>query len=516
VTALPLRLLAADAGREAAPFPGFRSIDASGADELRVPEGFAVDLIAAWQDEIAPGLRFGFNCDWTGFLPLGLARRRPDPAAPHRGFAPSWAGSDAGLLVVNHEYPNPTFVGSWDGRSPKRSEQLAAELDCVGLSVLKIARGRDGRWRRVADRRTRRVTALTPCRLTGPAAGIDGGPDVTATMANCSGGLTPWGTVLSCEENHQHYPGPESSYRWPEEPYGRRHYGWVVELDPFDPNDVPRKHTALGRMRHENAAVRVAADGRIVVYMGDDRVGGCFYKFVSTGKWRADSDREEARRLLEDGVLHAADMDGGRWLPLPAETEALGDAHAAALSLGATALDRPEDVEVHPGDGSVYLALTLTRPLLGAYGSILRIEDTGGDPTASELSWEVFATGGPDSGFAAPDNLVFDGQANLWMATDGLPALGGAAGRAAAGNDALFVLATDGPEAGRCRRFATGPIEAELTGPSWTPDFSTLFLSVQHPGEDSPSREAPSSRWPRGGVDLPRPSVVAIRGFGEA
>jgi uncharacterized protein len=191
----------------------------------------------------------------------------------------------------------------------------------------------------------------------------------------------------------------------------------------------------------------------------------------------------------------------------------------AASAAGGTAADRPEDIEVHPRDGSIYIAFTNNGDRGIPHGYIVRLED---DPGADDaFQWDVFAFGGPagaGGGFSAPDNLVFDAAGNLWIVTDISTGKIAAAGRdpefASFGNNGVFFCATDGPDQGRCYQFASAPVEAEATGPTWSPGGKSLFLSIQHPGEDSSQKGLPfSSHWPDGGDADPRPPVVAIRGF---
>jgi hypothetical protein len=355
---------------------------------------------------------------------------------------------------------------------------------------------KDGKW-------NRRYDARTEHRLTGPAASVDGGPRAIGTLANCSGGVTPWGTVLSCEENFHNF------FEWGPT-YQKRHYGWVVEIDPFDPAATPRKHTAMGRFRHENVAIRVLPDGTVVAYMGDDKRDSCVFRFVAERRLADPRDRAANLSILENGRLYAADFGRGRWIPLPMTEAALTDAAQTALDLGATPVDRPEDLEVHPLDGSVFIALTNNAGHGNFHGHIVRLVEEGNDA----FEWSVFATGGPQSGFSCPDNLLFDERGNLWMCTDVSDEVVGRGIHRFMGNNAMFLLPHD-YDGGKIYRFANGPVECELTGPAWTPDGSTMFLSVQHPGGDSPdlATKGPSSHWPDGGSAMPRGAVVAITGF---
>lgn len=530
---VPLQLrterAAAATGKHASPFAPVRP---SSADKLLLPRGFRADLIAPWEADIGGGLTAGYNHDWVGYYPIDLLSKGFDVSAPHRGFVSKRASSRDGILVINHEYVNSLFVGGYAGSGPKTAAQIAAEQAAVGISVLRVTRGKGG-WAVDADDDTyaRRIDATTPIVLTGPAAAIDGGPGVIGTLGNCSGGQTPWGTALSCEENFQDFPvaAPAGS-GWDPELYGKRHYGWVVEVDPFDPESTARKHTAMGRFRHENVAIRVGAGGTVVAYMGDDKVDSCVYKFVADRK--LSKDRAANLGILESGTLYVADFSNAAWLKLDyasqaklrdakkpdgtpmftSQVDVLADAREASIVLGATPVDRPEDIEVNPIDGSVFIALTNNTGHGNFHGQIVRLAETGDDPAAATFSWSIFAVGGPQSGFSSPDNLIFDADGNLWMVTDISSSRVGKGIYAFQGNNALFFLPTTGKDAGTAFQFASGPVDCEMTGPAWTPDGSTLFLSVQHPGELSTSAASPTSRWPNGGTDVPRPATVAITG----
>ncbi|HYC89666.1 MAG TPA: alkaline phosphatase PhoX [Thermoanaerobaculia bacterium] len=502
--ALPLTLRAS--ARRPARVP-FTPVPASGADRFTVAKELDARVLLRWQDDLGNGATFGNDPDFTAFFPIDLLDRGFDLARPHAGFAPRNAASTEGLLVVNHEQFDPRFLHgpSWRDRT---AAQIAREHGEVGVSVTRVARA-NGRWSVVRDRLNRRCDARTRFRMTGPAASIDGGPEAVGTLANCSGGVTPWGTVLSCEENYHDYLSP--GFGWSEEIYARRHYGWIVEIDPFDPAATPRKHTALGRMRHENVAIRAAKDGTVAAYMGDDKIDSCVFKFVAARK--LSRDREANLRLLEAGRLYAADFANGRWLEIAQTPEALADARAAALAVKATPVDRPEDLEIDPIDGSVFIAMTNNATHGNFHGHIVRLAESNDDVASTTFDWSIFATGGPQSGFSSPDNLLFDDRGNLWMCTDVSDTSVGRGIYSFLGNNSMFFFPRGG--SGALHRFATGPVECELTGPAFTPDGSTLFLSVQHPGGDSAELETkgPSSHWPDGGSAMPRGAVMAITGF---
>jgi secreted PhoX family phosphatase len=561
---------------------GFEEIPGEIRDTDRVAEGHEARVLLRWGDPVLPeaapfdpraltaesqARRFGFNNDFTAFLPLP------------RGSG----GSDHGLLCVNHEYTDARLL--WTGETAKgssRAERVLVEMAAHGHSVVEVRREKDG-WRVVPESRyARRITANTPMGVSGPARGHSRlktvedplGQRVLGTLNNCGGGTTPWGTVLVAEENfHEYFAGDLASagseaaslrrygirgkpaYRWDlvdprfdlaREPCEANRFGWVVELDPYDPASAPMKRTALGRLKHEAATVVVAPDGRVVVYSGDDEAFEFLYRFVSEGRY--DPARAAANAdLLDAGTLSAArfEADGTcRWLPLvfgngPLAPEngfrdqgdVLIEARRAAQLLGATPMDRPEDVEADSRTGRVYVMLTNNverqpsqvdganpRPR-NVHGHVLEIRPRGpGGHASDEAGWEVLLLAGEPTGTTAPrlscpDNAAFDPQGRLWIATDqgdeqnvrGIP-------------DGLFACETSGPQRGEVRLFYACPRGAELCGPTFTPDGRALFVSVQHPGGGllAPGGpvgtfERPATRWPdfRDGLP-PRPSVVVI------
>ena len=503
--------------------PPFRPIAPTTADDLVLPRGYRYNVLRIYGDEIAPGQPFGYNADFTAYFPID-------------GLEGGQSSTD-GLLWVNHEYNNPMLQHGYSG-GPKTEEQIAIERTSLGGSIFRVQRQRDGRWTFVGDGHNRRVTGYTTCRLTGPAAGspaVFGAVEVSGSVGNCSGGVTPWGTVLSCEENVDEYGAPVTvpfGSGW-DSSYVKEHQGWVVEHDPYDPSHTPLKHTAMGRFRHENVALRVSPGARVVGYMGDDKNDSCVYKFVSDGVYDP-ANRQANMRLLENGKLYAADFGNGKWVLLDYNTQkalqeaknkdggplftsqadVLLDARAAALALRATPVDRPEDLEVHPHTGHVYIALTNNTAHGNFHGQIVRLIEADNNPESTSFGWDFFAVGGPQSGFSSPDNLAFDPYGNLWMVTDISSSRIGKGIYKFQGNNAMFFFATEGPNAGKAVQFASGPVDCELTGPYWTPDGKTMFLSIQHPGEESPSFDALTSHWPNlNGDPIPRPGVVAITGF---
>lgn len=532
----------------AAPHLPFAPIAPTTRDDLMLPSGFDYDVLARWGDRL-PGtnVRFGYNADFTAFIPL--------------------PGAGEGLLFVNHEYislPEPGEIGVYHQTFPGvmgRAPRVDDEMHDVGASVLHIKQAAAGMWDVAASPLTRRYDAQSRMVASGPA--LQGSGNVGGTLGNCSGCHTPWGTVLTCEENFQNYV-PEAVDMTGRGSRGGRfrgdgsHFGWVVEIDPHDPQWTPVKHTMLGRFRHENVAVRAEDGHPVIAYMGDDRANGHVYRFVSSGRY---APGREANRgsLLSRGRLYAAVFraDGtGEWRELaasaplrpnprssvpvvPRGATALGqvyanegaivtDAFRASNLIGATPTGRPEDVEVHPIDGSIYIAFTSEATAPGhlfpnIHGEIWRIVEEG-DATGTRFTWMRWKAGGPnDPGlagrvFAAPDNLAFDPTGNMWIVSDiSTVRLNADTRYTTFQNNGMFFVPASGPDAGVAQQFASAPCEAELAGPSWTPDRDTLFLSVQHPGEANGIRTAAmaaprGSNWPgRRPGSPPLPGVVSIR-----
>src|SRR5687768_16625944 len=345
--------------------PRFKPIAPSPADLLILPDGFRCDILCRWGDELGSAgpngpERFGFNNDFVAYFPIDALQ--------------GGKNSREGLLFVSHEYPHGLFVSGYTG-GQKTEKQIVEEKLSVGASVIHVRR-EGSTWKHIpGSKHTRRYTALYPeIAMTGPGAEIL--PSGTGTLANCSGGRTPWMTALTCEENYHTYNGGGSvitgeGHRWADAPnmaIDEREYGWLVEIDPFG-ELPPLKHTALGRFAHENAAWTIGPTKKLVVYMGDDASDQYLYKFVSADSYRETASRAEKRKLLTAGTLYVADLANGKWLPLAlARSKALADSgfksqadvllrcRDAAAALKATPLDRPEDCEVHPRDGSLFVA----------------------------------------------------------------------------------------------------------------------------------------------------------------
>ncbi len=498
----------------------FEPIQPSDADQLILPKGFEYDVVAAFDDVInKAGDKFGQGADYNAFFPIDGSNSR-------------------GLLVTNHEYTNIFLHGPIkDGKMT--SEQIRNELYYQGMSVTEVYRDNSGAWKLdTSSKYARRINGFTKFELTGPARNAKATGNVSAvtgTFANCSGGVTLWKTVMSCEENFSETAKAAS--------LNETHYGWVVEIDPFDGKFL-RKHTALGRFNHENTAMSIAKDGRVVVYMGDDKKDACIYKFVSKGKYDPAKGRSNSD-LLSEGTLYVANLKSGKWAAVTIEAvkavlekegfkapagvkgtseellkkfqtqaDVVTNCHEAALLVGGTPTDRPEDVEVSPFDNTIFICHTNNDNHGNIHGHITRIFEKDNDLGATEFDFEIFAAGGRQSGFSSPDNLAFDSNGSLWVVTDISSGSLNKGVYTHFKNNGLFVIPTSGPSKGDALQFASGPRECEMTGPFFTPDESTLFLSIQHPGENTTDASKPTSMWPhRPGDKIPREAVVAIRGF---
>lgn len=461
-------------------------------DKLLVADGLDYKILMRWGDKINATQKFGYNNDFLAFHSLE---------------------KDRGILWVNHEYVNSIYIGG-----PERSkENIDRERLEVGGSLIEIKKVKDD-WVLVSDSPyNRRLDAFTEIPFAWHEE-IKGSRFGIGTMANCAGGKTPWGTFLTCEENYDMFWGDrnkegkvitQSYQKWDKiYPLPPEHYGWVVEIEPK--TGKSKKLISLGRCAHECAAVTFAKNGKAVAYTGDDQANQHFYKFISDSK---DS--------LEKGKLYVANIEKGQWMSLDIndqpilkknfknQTEIQIFTREASQLLGATPLDRPEDIEFDPLTGHVLVALTNNKITKNYYGSILKIMEKDNDPGSLTFTSDTFLTGGKDAGFACPDNMVFDPKGNLWFTTDMSGPEVGSGPYEGLGNNSLFVFLRSGAHKGKIIRVASGPTDSELTGPCFSPGYRTLFLSVQHPGEVG-TREKPTSTWPDG--DIPKPSVVTLRG----
>lgn len=597
-----------DAPATSPPF-SFKELTAGIDGSHHVAEGYEARPLLSWGDplfEDAPAFdpekqsvesqlrQFGTNNDFIGFIPLDDEGNR-------------------GLLCVNHEYAQQHMMFADAAYSSalvidSGPERTRIEMAAIGGSIVEINRT-DNDWATVkTSKYNRRITVLeTAMTIDGPAAGHTRmmtsadptGRTCLGTLANCAGGITPWGTWLMPEENFHLYflpPGESRSGRQPptlderetasrrrydipgsrnvagwghyvdrfdlaREPNEPNRYGWIVEVDPLEPGSTPVKHTALGRFRHEGAENAIAKSGQIVVYSGDDDKDEFIYKFVSSGTFRP-GDRNHNKTLLSEGTLYAArfDADGtGTWLKLaPGEGKLAGDprfatmadilidARLAATAAGATEMDRPEDVEPGPG-GRVIATLTnndgrknpnpANPRVANDWGHVIELLEADGDPASTRFSWSYLVICGdpksapatrwhPDTStngwFCCPDNVAFDPFGRLWVATDQGTKWDRISGKA----EGLYAVDLDGEKRGRSQLFFRAPVGAEVGGPRFTPDGTTLFLSVQHPSADNTkgwaafgrhsSAQDPATRWPAGPDSKfpPRASVMVITKVG--
>ncbi len=486
--------------------PPFKPITPGKQDTVKLAEGFQSRVLIGYGTQInSQGEKFGYNNDYTAFIP---------------------DGKNQGILWVNHESTHTLFVSGRKPLGPPTKEQIHAEQLSVGGSVLRVKADKNGEWNIVLnDPINKRFTALTEIPIVAPRE-ILGKKVAIGTLGNCAGGVTPWGNILTCEENWYYFYGDvtysdkaqnrkhsvSSKFGWENFfDYPPEHYGWVVEVDPR--KGTAKKLTALGRFAHECATTTIARDGRCVVYSGDDDDNRCLYKFIA-----------DKAGSLDTGTLYVADLKKGRWTPVVInkhkilqdkfvdQLDVLIRCRDAAQLIGGTPLDRPEDIEIDPTSKAVFVSLTNNASKMNIYGSILKLVENDNDPLALEFSHSTFVTGGKASGLACPDNLAFDRKGNLWVTSDISNNFLNMGPYSRFGNNGLYYIPMSGAYAGKVFQVAHGPIGSEFTGPSFSPDGRTLFLSVQHPGEEGPSLSQLSSHWPDGGKAVPRPCVIAITG----
>jgi secreted PhoX family phosphatase len=588
------------------PAIGFRSVPISANDSVVVPEGYSVQVMIP-QGTPLNGRPAGKNLGEMSGAEQGAAIGAHHDGMhffPIEGREPDQGSSTDGLLVLNHEYIEPRFMHAravgqsiGNGRMPvvdgsRDADEVLKEVNAHGVSVVRIARGADGRWSVVDDPRNRRVTGGTPMEIGGPARGhallrTKYSADATrtrGTLNNCAHGVTPWNTYLTCEENwsgyfrnldqrdgrpalpreHARYgvPTTQGRYNWDQAAGGADDYarfnasatgadatqdyrnepnafGWVVEIDPFNPNSMPVKRTALGRFGHEGVVFGPAREGRpVVAYSGDDSTFEYIYKYVSA---RPFNRATASGALLDDGILYVAkfNADGsGEWLPLvhgqgpltaangfADQGEVLVNTRLAADAVGATKMDRPEWGAVDPRDGRVYFTLTnntrRTEAQVDAanpraqnrFGQIIRWREANDDHAATRFAWDLFMIAGPegdsrvaggapvnaDGMLACPDGLWFDADGRMWIQTDIGESEQNRGPLAPFGNNAMLVA---NPDTGEIRRFLTGPTGQEVTGVITTPDKRTMFVNLQHPGATTSAADwaagRPNSRFPNG------------------
>jgi secreted PhoX family phosphatase len=604
-------LVGAEPARAGAPsLLGFAAVPVSEADTVVVPPGYRVQVLIPFGQMLdgsaspdilnmtgaQQGKAIGAHHDGMHFFPIDgsstdgllvLNHEYVEPRLMHAGYKGQSLGVNGVVLTDNKRDP----------------DEVLRELNAHGVSIVRIARDSDGVWKVRPDPRNRRVTGLTRIEIAGPVRGsalvrTRYSPDGTATrgtLNNCAHGVTPWNTYLTAEENwagyfrntdthdqkpdlpreHERYgvSTGHGRYRWDLAAGGADEYvrfdaskkgadatqdyrnepntfGWMVEIDPFDPNSTPVKRTHLGRFAHEGVIFAPAMPGRpVVCYSGDDARFEYIYKFVSARPY----DPATANgSLLDEGTLYVArfNNDGtGEWLALThgqnGLTEAAGFANqaeilvntrAAADAVGATKMDRPEWGAIDPASGEVYFTLTNNTRRTEAqvdgpnprarneFGQIVRWRERGGH-AGTRFDWDLFIVAGAqassrtaegraltdDSIFACPDGLWFDPDSRLWIQTDIGEAEQNRGNLKPFGNNQM--LAAD-PRNGEIRRFLTGPIGQEITGVITTPDQRTMFVNVQHPGATTSAEDFAAgklaSHWPDGGRSVPRSATLVI------
>ncbi|MCB0410947.1 MAG: DUF839 domain-containing protein, partial [Bdellovibrionales bacterium] len=487
----------------------FKPLEPQTLDDLVLADKFNYRVLIS-QGELlnAKSESFGTNNDYINWVDL-----------------PGREGSEI-VMWVNHEYPEALLLHGQVDASKKTKAQIEIERKAVGGSLIHFRKSSEG-WGFVPKSEyNRRIDGTTPIPLISSSA-IAGAKVAIGTFANCAGGKTPRGEILTCEENFDQFVGDVTISKDGQRTVSMNkgddrgwrqylnlppeHYGWVVEVKPL--TGEARKLTALGRFAHESATVTVGSDKRWVVYSGDDAKNQCLYKFISSQP-----------ESLDDGTLYVASLEQGRWIPLNLQSnpklrshfrdqmDVLIQTRSAAKIAGGTPLDRPEDIEIDPVTRSVIVSLTNNKPKGNYHGSLLRLHERNSDPLSLEFESETFMPGGEVHGFSCPDNLAFDSQGNLWRTTDISGKSMNQGEYAAFGNNGLFYIPLQGPNAGFVFQIASAPKDAEFTGPCFSPGGKSLFLSVQHPGETSPNLNSLTSHWPLGRGQKPRSSVVEIRG----
>jgi uncharacterized protein len=486
-----LALLGASAGclsRSAVRRTSVRGVADLDVDGLGIVEGAFSRVVVAAFDVIGPGgLTFGYDNDFLACFPV--------PGDDSRAW-----------LWANHEQVVPALASDRSG-APTEAD-VAREEQLVGGSWVPLVR-QDGFYAvEPARRGAFRIDATTRLAFSGPGAARS---PARGTLANCGGGVTPWGSVLSGEENWEDFFGDAarpSRYGWERwRSFDPLDYGWVVEVDVT--RGVAHKLTALGRFAHESAACTRARDGRAIVYLSDDGAGRCLFKFIS-----------DTASSLERGQLFVARLDEGRWIPLSraeptlarryqSDFELLADARNAARLMGGTPLDRPEGLALQPGGGALLVALTNDVRAGRPHGQILRVDEVGGDAGALRFSSATLRAAGPEAGFSCPDNLCFAPNGDVLFTTDIDDSEVGLGPWSGFHSNALLHLSI---ATGEVTRLVRGPRECELTGPCLTPDGEGLLVSVQHPGRQSSVGGPWTSTWPDGPTRKPRPAVIELRG----
>ena len=552
----------------------FSAVPASTKDTISVPEDFNWHVVVRWGDPLWSN---GPNFDQST---RGTSSSQALAFGDNNDGMELFIKGNRSILAVNNEATNLSVMyGNHESNLPENADDIRKGKAAVGISIIEIS-PQNGRWSIVKDSDyNRRITADLPMKMTGPARGhkllrTNADPEGTnpiGTWSNCGSGRTPWGTYLACEENFNHYFSSsdplyeltnamkrygidieDRGYDWgkyderfdisknPNEP---NRFGYIVEVDPLDPLSTPKKRSALGRFKHENAAVVLSGKGHVVVYMGDDEHGEFLYRFISKERYHPSGDNSD---LLEEGSLYVAkfhDDMSGEWMELePQTTGMISQAEIciytrqAASAVKATTMDRPEWIATNPNKVEAYCCLTNNKnrgkkpnaggdetPVNGPnpridnmYGQIVRWTPTDKDHTNSGFAWDLFVLAGNPTAhsdlyagskninqnnlFNSPDGITVDNNGLMWIRTDGIYSNEG--DFAGMGNNQMLVADTT---TGEIKRFLVGPIECEITGLAWSADKKTLFLGIQHPGDKG------GGHFPDGGKNVPRSSIIAIK-----
>ncbi|WP_313325668.1 alkaline phosphatase PhoX [Sphingobium yanoikuyae] len=530
----------------------FTSVAINTNDTVTVPSGYTVDVLLKAGDLVEAGTAFA-----NGTFPTSVSQTAAWAGGNHDGMEYfELTGTDAnsgGLLAINFELPDYNILfssGSYNA-STATADQKAIALSAVGIAVVEVTKGTDGKFAvKAGSKYNKRYSGNTDYRVGGPAAGVLPGT-IRGMLNNCSSGRTPWGTYLTCEETTNNYLDPTQP---------NTSYGWVVEIDPFQELAPATKRTALGRFSHENVAHMTDANNRVAFYMGDDSTPGCVYKFVPDRAFSS-SNRAANTDLLDYGTLYVArfNADGtGEWRPLvqgqnglvagaqdpgnvsqsttpPTPTtvnftnqaDVLVNTQSAARVAGGTIMDRPEWITVAPNKQAIFVTLTNNSGrrvtdapdprVTNLHGHILKFRENGDSPLATAFTWEIFLLAGNPalaednlkgniSGdyFSSPDGIRIDPQGRLWVQTDhnltgNAGTLNGAATNmtGAFGNNSMYYIDQTSKQS---KRFLVGPAGCEITGIAYTPDLKNFFINIQHP----------TGNWPVAGQQ-PRSSTIVVR-----
>lgn len=521
-------------------------------DTVTVPTGYTVDVLLKAGDSIETGTAYA-----PGSFPGSASQTNLWAGGNHDGMEFfELSGVDVnsgGLLAINFEFPdyNILFSSGAYNAATATPDQKAIALSAVGVGVVEVAKGTDGKFAvKAGSRFNKRYSGNTDFQVGGPARGVL--PSTArGTLNNCSSGRTPWGTYLTCEETTNNYLDPSQP---------NTHYGWVVEIDPYQELAAPTKRTAMGRFSHENVAFLTDSNNRAAFYMGDDSTPGCIYKFVPDRAFSS-SNRAANTDLLDYGTLYVARFNAngtGDWIALrqgqnglvagasdpgnvsqsttpPAPTtvsfnsdaDVLINTQSAARVAGGTLMDRPEWITVAPNRQAIFVTLTNNggRRVTDAanprtanlHGHILKFRENADSPLAMAFTWEIFLlAGNPQLAeanlkgningdyFSSPDGLRIDPQGRLWVQTDhnltgNAGTLNGSAVTMtqAFGNNSMYHIDQTSKLS---KRFLVGPTGCEITGIAYTADLKTFFINIQHP----------TGNWPVSGQQ-PRSSTIVVR-----